>query len=113
MPLKHRPFRAVRNLLATALAFAAVPAAAQTYTQTVFFGDSLTDSGWFRPALVQVVGPSGNALGRFSTNPTLNWADYLAAYYGGNSNSAWRRPLVGASISLMAKKPSPSQTGRR
>jgi outer membrane lipase/esterase len=88
MPVKHRPFRAVRNLLAAAVAFAALPAAAQTYTQTVFFGDSLTDSGWFRPALVQAVGPSGNALGRFSTNPTINWADYVAAYYGGNSNSA-------------------------
>jgi outer membrane lipase/esterase len=88
MPVKHRPFRAVRTVLAAALGFAALPAAAQTYTQTVFFGDSLTDSGWFRPVLVQVGGPSANALGRFSTNPTLNWADYLAAYYGGNSNSA-------------------------
>ena len=88
MPVKHRPFRVGRNLLAAALACAALPAAAQTYTQTVFFGDSLTDSGWFRPTLVQLAGPSANALGRFSTNPTLNWADYVAAYYGGNSNSA-------------------------
>ena len=90
MPVKHRPFRAVRNLLAAALACTALPAAAQTYTQTVFFGDSLTDSGWFRPALVQASGgnPAAYALGRFSTNPTLNWADYVAAYYGGNSTSA-------------------------
>ena len=88
MPVKHRPFRAVRTVLAAALAFAALPAAAQTYTQTVFFGDSLTDSGWFRPALVQLGGPSANGVGRFSTNPTLGWADYVAAYYGGNSNSA-------------------------
>jgi outer membrane lipase/esterase len=88
MPVKHRSYRAVRNLLAAALAFAALPAAAQTYTQTVFFGDSLTDSGWFRPTLVQLAGPSANGIGRFSTNPTLNWADYVAAYYGGNSTSA-------------------------
>ena len=33
------------------------PAFAQTYSQTVFFGDSLTDSGYFRPLLVQAGGP--------------------------------------------------------
>lgn len=88
MPVSHRPFRAIRTILSAALACAALPAAAQTYTQAVFFGDSLTDSGWFRPALVQAGGPSAYAVGRFSTNPTWVWADYVAAYYGTNSNSA-------------------------
>ncbi len=88
MPVKHRPIRAVRPLLAVALACAALPSAAQTYTQTVFFGDSLSDSGWFRPALVGVAGPSANGLGRFSTNPTWVWADYVADYYGTSSMSA-------------------------
>src|SRR5688572_25967584 len=59
----------VRTVLAAALALATAPAFAQTYSQTIFFGDSLTDSGHFRPALVQAVGPNGALLGRFTTNP--------------------------------------------
>ena len=79
----------VRSVLAAALALAAAPAFAQdhTYSQTVFFGDSLTDSGHFRPALVQAVGPSGALLGRFTTNPGLVWAEYVADYYGTNAAS--------------------------
>ncbi|MCC8362370.1 autotransporter domain-containing protein [Lysobacter sp. A6] len=87
MKQTHRAFRPIRTVLAAALAFAALPAAAQTYTQTVFFGDSLTDSGWFRPALVQVAGPQAAILGRFSTNPTQVWSEYLANYYGTNATS--------------------------
>ena len=41
----------VRTALAAALLLAAAPAFAQTFTQTVFFGDSLTDAGYFRPLL--------------------------------------------------------------
>ena len=84
----RRAISPVRSLLAASLALAALPAAAQTYTQTVFFGDSLTDSGWFRPALVQAAGPQAAILGRFSTNPTLVWSEYLADYYGTNATSA-------------------------
>ena len=44
----------VRSTLALALACAAGCAFAQgEYSKTVFIGDSLTDSGHFRPALVQ------------------------------------------------------------
>lgn len=78
----------VRTLLAVALAFAAAPALAQTYSQTVFFGDSLTDSGHFRPALVQVAGPSAAILGKFTTNPGLVWSEYLADFYGTAAASA-------------------------
>jgi len=87
MKSTHRAPKPVRRLLAAALAFAALPAAAQTYSQTVFFGDSLTDSGWFRPALIQVGGPSAAVLGRFSTNPTQVWSEHLADYYGTNATS--------------------------
>ncbi len=80
----------VRTILATALAAAAVsmamPAAAQTYSKTVFFGDSLTDSGTFRPALIQAVGPNGALLGRFTTNPGLVWSEYVANFYGANAS---------------------------
>lgn len=80
----------VRSLLAVALAVAAAPALAgdSPYSQTVFFGDSLTDSGHFRPALVQAVGPNGALLGRFTTNPGLVWSEYLAEYYGTAAVSA-------------------------
>ncbi|MEP6906420.1 MAG: autotransporter domain-containing protein [Pseudoxanthomonas sp.] len=69
----------VRSLLCVAMALAAAPAFAQSgYSDTVFFGDSLTDSGHFRPALVQAAGPSAAVLGRFTTNPGLVWAEFMA-----------------------------------
>lgn len=85
-----QPFaRPVRSLLAVALAVAALPALAQNhpYSQTVFIGDSLTDSGHFRPALIQVVGPNGALIGRFTTNPGLVWSEYMADFYGTNAVS--------------------------
>lgn len=80
----------VRSALAAALVLAAAPAfaAGDPYSQTVFIGDSLTDSGHFRPALIQAVGPSGALIGRFTTNPGLVWAEYVADYYGTNAASA-------------------------
>src|SRR3546814_9790840 len=79
----------LRTLLAAALALAAMPALAQDspFSQTVFFGDSLTDSGHFRPALIQLIGPNGALIGRFTTNPGLVWSEYLADYYGTNAVS--------------------------
>ncbi|MFD0739245.1 autotransporter domain-containing protein [Lysobacter koreensis] len=67
--------------MAAALALAAAPALAQTYSQTVFFGDSLTDAGHFRPTLVQIAGPQAAVLGKFTTNPGLVWSEYLADFY--------------------------------
>lgn len=84
-------FRPLRSILAAALAVAATPAlAADTFTHfsnTVFFGDSLTDSGHFRPVLIQLVGPNGALIGRFTTNPGLVWGEYVAGTYGGNAAS--------------------------
>ncbi|WP_175455803.1 autotransporter domain-containing protein [Pseudoxanthomonas sp. CF385] len=67
--------------MAVALAMAAVPALAQDgpYTQTVFFGDSLTDAGYFRPLLPANVRA---VTGQFTTNPGFVWSQYLAEYYG-------------------------------
>jgi outer membrane lipase/esterase len=80
----------VRTALAAALALAALPAFAQQspYTQTIFFGDSLTDAGTFRPVLVQIAGPTAASGGRFTTNPALVWAEYLADFYGTNAGAA-------------------------
>ncbi|WP_133500826.1 autotransporter domain-containing protein [Cognatilysobacter terrigena] len=85
----------VRTALAAALALAAMPAFAQTYSQTIFFGDSLTDTGAFRPALVQAAGPSAAIAGRFTTNPALIWAEYLADFYGTSAN-----PYYGANSTV-------------
>src|SRR5690606_27660691 len=81
--------KAPRTLLAAALALAAAPAMAQDspFSQTVFFGDSLTDSGHFRPALIQLIGPNGALIRRFTTNPGLVWSEYLADYYGTDATS--------------------------
>ena len=82
-----------RSLLAASLALAALPAAVQAsdspFTQTIFFGDSLTDGGYFRPVLIQMVGPNGAIIGQFTTNPGYVWSQYLADYYGSNAAPAW------------------------
>lgn len=81
------------SLLAAALALATLPAAVQAsdspFTQTVFFGDSLTDGGYFRPVLIQLVGPNGAIIGQFTNNPNYVWSQYLADFYGSNAQSAW------------------------
>lgn len=86
MPMTRRP---ATRLLVLALALAAAPAFAQksrTFSETVFFGDSLTDGGFFRPLLPA----SAQAVtGQFTTNPGLVWSQYLADYYGTNGNTAW------------------------
>ena len=73
----------IRSVLAAALACAAVPAFAQNanspFSQTVFFGDSLSDGGFFRPLLPASVRP---VTGQFTTNPGYVWSQYLADYYG-------------------------------
>lgn len=81
------------SLLAAALALATLPAAVQAsdspFTKTVFFGDSLTDGGYFRPVLIQLVGPNGALIGQFTNNPNYVWSQYLADFYGSNAQSAW------------------------
>jgi outer membrane lipase/esterase len=86
---RSRPARLpVRSLLAATLALAALPAVAQdAFSRTVFFGDSLTDAGYFRPLLVQQGGPSAAILGRFTTNPGLIWAEWVADHYGTNADA--------------------------
>lgn len=55
------------------------PASAANFSQTVFFGDSLTDTGFFRGVGHQ---PS------FTTNPDPVWAQILARQYGAAANPA-------------------------
>ncbi len=83
MTLKQRTRRPTMNLLALALAMTAAPAFADgPYSQTIFFGDSLTDAGFFRPLLPASVRP---VTGQFTTNPGFVWAQHLAEFYGTDS----------------------------
>ena len=78
------PKRPLRSLIAVAVALAAAPAfASSPYSSTVFFGDSLTDSGYFRAALPASVQP---VTGQFTTNPGWVWSQYVADYYGTNAS---------------------------
>ncbi|MEP7180894.1 MAG: autotransporter domain-containing protein [Betaproteobacteria bacterium] len=64
-----------RSLVAGAIALAlSAPASAQ-FTNTYFFGDSLSDNGSFKPVL-----PPGTGL--FTTNPGPVWAQLFAGHYG-------------------------------
>ena len=56
------------------------------FSRTVFFGDSLTDAGFFRPLLPATAQP---VIGQFTTNPGLVWSQYLANYYGADRSTAW------------------------
>lgn len=81
-----RRSRLVPAILASALALAASPAFAAEgqFSRTVFFGDSLTDGGFFRPLLppeVQAV------TGQFTTNPGWVWAQHLAERYGTDASA--------------------------
>lgn len=69
-----------RTLLAAALALAASPALAQQaapYSQTIFFGDCLTDAGFFRPLLPPSVQP---VAGQLTTNPGFVRAQWIADF---------------------------------
>jgi phospholipase/lecithinase/hemolysin len=53
----------------------------QSYSNLYFFGDSITDSGTFRP----LVGPNA----RFTTKPGTVWAENLGANYGKSVTPAY------------------------
>jgi len=60
---------------ALAIAFAAPGAASAQFTNSYFFGDSLSDAGSFKPVL-----PPGTGL--FTTNPGPVWVTPFSEYYG-------------------------------
>ncbi|MDO5639713.1 MAG: autotransporter domain-containing protein [Neisseria sp.] len=68
-----------RKILAGLIAATAIEGVyADGFSDTVFFGDSLTDSGYFKPLLQQ----AGMGGGAFTTNPDATWAQWLADSYG-------------------------------
>ena len=121
MQLSKHP---IRSLMAAAIALAALPAMAgeSPYSKAVFFGDSLTDAGYFRPLLDPGVQP---VTGQFTTNPGWVWAQQVANYYGLNGvptatarvatttpwavpGYRWTRPVAGRdSVAEVASNPLP------
>ena len=77
--------RPARTLIAAAIALVAAPAMAaeSPFSRTVFFGDSLTDSGYFRPLITPA--SARPVTGKFTTNPSMVWAEHVADYYGLNA----------------------------
>lgn len=62
-----------------------------TFDDTVFFGDSLTDSGYYRATIEQLLSvPAGQLdfVGRFTDNPGPVWSEHLANRYGGSAAPA-------------------------
>jgi outer membrane lipase/esterase len=86
---KHVAKRILPAVIASALTLAATSAQALTFSGLYVFGDSLSDTGYFRPALAAALGPAAAAnLGRFTTNPGPVWSELIAQAYGGNSKPA-------------------------
>jgi outer membrane lipase/esterase len=94
----HRAARPAKAILAAALAFASMPALAQTFTNTVFFGDSLTDSGFYRPFFASAVGPQTALAGKFTTNPGYVWSELFAQHYGYDGSPGWQLGGTGAYV---------------
>lgn len=72
------------TLVTAALGAIAAPAQAAQFTGVFIFGDSLSDAGYFRPALLGLGVPANVAsmLGRFTTNPGPVWSEIVSQRYG-------------------------------
>ena len=79
--------RVLPAVVAGALVFGASAQAVQ-FQGVYVFGDSLSDSGYFRPQLLAFGIPAASVavMGRFTTNPGPVWSEIIAQYYGGNAN---------------------------
>jgi outer membrane lipase/esterase len=80
--------RLMPAVVAAAIAVGAPTANAVQFQGVYVFGDSLSDSGYYRPFLLSIGVPASTAatLGRFTTNPGPVWSEIIAQYYGGNPN---------------------------
>ncbi|MCP1314605.1 MULTISPECIES: autotransporter domain-containing protein [unclassified Halomonas] len=61
----------------------------EPFNDTVFFGDSLTDSGYYREPIARLLSlPPGQRdfVGRFTVNPGPVWAERVADRFGGSAD---------------------------
>lgn len=97
MLAKYRPLS-----LAVALLGVSSIATAQDFSQTVFFGDSLTDTG----RLAQIGQDSNlsylfkSAQPSFTTNPDTTWAGVLASSYGHSANPNNGKDATGTNYAI-------------
>lgn len=70
------------TLIALAVSSAHVHAN-NTFSESYFFGDSQTDSGYFAAATTRIANPSG----KFTTNPDKVWSENVAEHYGTSAKS--------------------------
>ncbi|MCC8971935.1 autotransporter outer membrane beta-barrel domain-containing protein [Bradyrhizobium brasilense] len=71
--------------MSLALSLMATAASAQNFSRSYFFGDSLTDTGWFlyKPLGGAGFGLAGPGAGTWTTNPDPGWAQIFASKFGG------------------------------
>ncbi|WP_188112382.1 autotransporter domain-containing protein [Salinicola aestuarinus] len=72
-------------------ALAAPSRVQESFDETVFFGDSLSDSGYYRDAIgdqLSLPAAQRNFIGRFTTNPGPVWAERVAGHYGSNAGTS-------------------------
>ena len=94
--------RGIKWGLSLAFSVLVTAASAQNFSNSFFFGDSLTDSGWF---LHKPLGGAGFGLappgaGTWTTNPDPGWAQIFANKFGGNATPS-DTPGVGGNNSAI------------
>ncbi|MDO4223490.1 MAG: autotransporter domain-containing protein [Acinetobacter sp.] len=90
------------SLLTVALAVSSV-ATAQNFSQTVFFGDSLSDTGRIKEIVTTANPTLGNLLQKsFTTNPDPVWTEVLAASYGASAIAATTANPTGTNYTVGA-----------
>src|SRR3569833_1752076 len=80
--------RGTRLGLSVAVSLIATAASAQDFSRSFFFGDSLTDSGWFLYKPLGGGPPFGLATpgaGTWTTNPDPGWAQTFSSRFGGSA----------------------------
>ncbi|MBL8515568.1 MAG: autotransporter domain-containing protein [Betaproteobacteria bacterium] len=106
-------------LVTAALGAFAAPSQAAQFTGVFIFGDSLSDAGYFRPALIGLGVPANVAstLGRFTTNPGPVWSEIVSQRYGvtpraSNDNSGNIFAQGGARVAVASTSTPPGAAQR-
>lgn len=90
-----------QSALAVSLVMCAQVAMAQEFSQTVFFGDSLTDTGRLKAIVTDIDSTKGNQLqNSFITNPDAVWATHLATALGSRADANTANNATGTNYAV-------------
>src|ERR1700726_3424267 len=80
----------IKGYIVLALLASVTPATAQSLSNAIFFGDSLTDTGWFlyKPLSGPRFGFAPPGAGTWTTNPDPGWAQIFAGKFGYSATAA-------------------------